>query len=133
MARDGLLPRWLGAVNEKRGAPVVVTVVTAGLVSIIAGLMPLGEIAALANAGTLAAFIAVAASLMVMRRRDPSRARPFRTPFAWVLAPFAILGCIYLFISLQTGTQIRFFVWIALGLVVYAVMHVWRGRRGVAA
>jgi APA family basic amino acid/polyamine antiporter len=133
MARDGLLPRWLGAVNEKRGAPVVVTVVTAGLVSIIAGLMPLGEIAALANAGTLAAFIAVAASLMVMRKRDPSRARPFRTPFAWVLGPFAILGCIYLFLSLQTGTQIRFFVWIALGLVVYAGMHIWRGRKRAAA
>jgi APA family basic amino acid/polyamine antiporter len=132
MARDGLLPRWLGAVNEKRGAPVVVTIVTAALVSIIAGLMPLGEIAALANAGTLAAFIAVAASLMVMRRRDPSRARPFRTPFAWVLAPFAIVGCIYLFLSLQTGTQIRFFIWIALGLVIYGAMHFWRGRKRVA-
>ena len=133
MARDGLLPRWLGAVNEKRGAPVVVTIATAALVSIIAGLMPLGEIAALANAGTLAAFIAVAATVMVMRRRDPSRARPFRTPFAWVLAPFAILGCIYLFLSLQTGTQIRFFIWIALGLVIYGAMHFWRGRKRVAA
>jgi APA family basic amino acid/polyamine antiporter len=133
MARDGLLPRWLGAVNEKRGAPVVVTIVTAALVSIIAGLMPLGEIAALANAGTLAAFIAVAASVMVLRTRDPSRARPFRTPLAWVLAPFAIIGCIYLFLSLQTGTQIRFFIWIALGFVIYGAMHVWRGRKRVAA
>lgn len=133
MSRDRLLPRWLGAVNEKRGAPVVVTIATAALVSVLAGLLPLGEIAALANAGTLAAFIAVAVSLMVMRVRDPSRARPFRTPIAWILAPIAILGCIYLFISLPPATQTRFFIWIAVGLVIYAGMHLWRTRRRVAA
>ncbi len=133
MARDGLLPRWLGAVNEKRGAPVVVTLVTAALVSVLAGLLPLGEIAALANAGTLAAFIAVAASVMVMRRRDPSRPRSFRTPFVWVLAPFAILGCIYLFISLPPATRDRFFYWIAAGLVVYGLMHLWRARKAAIA
>jgi len=130
MSRDGLLPKWLGAVHEKRGAPVVVTIVTAALVSVLAGLLPLGEIAALANAGTLAAFIAVGVSLMVMRVRDPSRPRPFRTPIGWVLAIFAILGCIYLFVSLPPATQIRFFVWIALGLVVYAtVFMVKRSRK----
>ncbi|MDP3736527.1 MAG: amino acid permease [Hyphomonadaceae bacterium] len=133
MARDGLLPRWLGAVNEKRGAPVVVTVVTAALVSILAGLLPLGEIAALANAGTLAAFIAVAVSLMVMRVRDPARTRPFRTPFGWVLAVLAILGCLYLFVSLPPATQIRFFIWMAIGLVVYGAAHLWRTRRKAAA
>jgi len=128
MARDGLLPGWLGSVNEKRGAPVLVTLVTAALVSIIAGLLPLGEIAALANAGTLAAFIAVGASLLMLRLRDPARVRPFRTPAAWVLAPAAILGCLYLFISLPPATQIRFFIWIAVGLVVYAAVHFGRGR-----
>jgi basic amino acid/polyamine antiporter, APA family len=128
MAHDGLLPRRLGAVNEKRGAPVLVTIVTAALVSIVAGLLPLGEIAALANAGTLAAFIAVGASLLTLRLRDPSRPRPFRTPLAWFLAPASIVGCLYLFISLPPATQIRFFIWIALGLVVYAVIHLLRGR-----
>jgi APA family basic amino acid/polyamine antiporter len=133
MSRDGLLPRWLGSVNEKRGAPVVVTLATAALVSVLAGLLPLGEIAALANAGTLAAFIAVAVSLMVLRVRDPSRRRPFRAPLAWVLAPFAVAGCLYLFSSLQTGTQIRFFVWMAIGLVVYGAVHLWRARRQAPA
>jgi APA family basic amino acid/polyamine antiporter len=119
MSRDGLLPRWLGAVNEKRGAPVVVTLVTAGLVSILAGLLPLNAIASLANAGTLAAFISVAVSLMVMRQRDPDRPRPFKTPGAFILAPFAVAGCIYLFISLRVETQVFFFVWMAIGLAVY--------------
>jgi APA family basic amino acid/polyamine antiporter len=128
MSRDGLLPKWLGAVNEKRGAPVVVTLVTAALVSVLAGLMPLNAIASLANAGTLAAFIAVAASVMVMRVRDPSRPRPFKTPAPFVLAPFAIVGCIYLFVSLKVVTQQFFFAWMALGLIVYGVMFTMRRK-----
>lgn len=124
MARDGLLPRWLGRINERRGAPVAVTLVTAMLVSVLAGLLPLDEIAALANAGTLAAFFAVGASLLALRVRDPHRPRPFRTPLAWVLAPLAMAGCVYLFISLPPITRISFFVWIAAGLAVYAVRHI---------
>ena len=128
MARDGLLPRRLGSINEKRGAPVFVVVVTAALVSILAGLLPLGDIAALANAGTLAAFAAVGASLLALRRQEPDRPRPFRTPLAWVVAPFAIIGCIYLFISLPPATQIRFFIWMAIGLVVYGARHAMRKK-----
>ena len=128
MARDGLLPRRLGAINEKRGAPVFVTMVTAALVSVLAGLLPLGEIAALANAGTLAAFVAVAASLIALRRIDPVRRRPFRTPLAWIIAPAAIVGCLYLFISLPPATQQRFFIWIAIGLLVYGLRHAFRRK-----
>jgi APA family basic amino acid/polyamine antiporter len=54
-----------------------------------------------------------------MRQRDPNRPRPFRTPGAFILAPFAIAGCIYLFISLRVETQVFFFVWMAIGLAVY--------------
>ena len=129
MARDKLMPKWLAAVNEKRGAPVVVTLVTAALVSVLAGLLPLGEIAALANAGTLAAFIAVGVSLMILRTWSPETPRPYRTPMAWLVAPAAILGCIYLFFSLPPATQGRFFIWMFIGLAVYGVMHVWRQRK----
>jgi basic amino acid/polyamine antiporter, APA family len=128
MARDGLLPRWLGAVNEKRGAPVLVTLATAAVVSIPAGVMRIDEIAALANAGTLAAFIAVGVCVLVLRRREPSHPRPFRTPLAWVLAPASILGCLYLFFSLPPKTQAWFGIWMALGAAAYAVSRAIRGR-----
>ena len=128
MARDGLLPRKLGAVNEKRGSPVFVTLVTAALVSVLAGLLPLGEIAALANAGTLAAFIAVCASVIALRRIDPTRKRPFRTPLPWVLATVGIVGCIVFFISLPPITQISFFIWMALGLAIYGARYVMRRK-----
>ena len=72
-------------------------------------------------AGTLAAFIATAAALMILRVREPNRARPFKTPAPFIVAPAAILGCLYLFFSLPSVTQIRFFIWMAAGLVVYFV------------
>ena len=118
MARDGLLPPGLATVS-RRGTPVRITLATAAVVAVIAGLLPLGEIAALANAGTLAAFVAVAVCVLVMRRRDPAGARAFRTPLAWVVAPFAIAGCLYLFWSLPGTTQLYFGLWNLGGLAVY--------------
>ncbi len=121
MARDGLLPERLARVDARTGAPVLVTLLTGVAVAAIAGLLSLKDIAALANAGTLCAFIAVAACMLVMRRRDPGRARPFRAPAAWVIGPVAILGCLYLFSSLEFATIWRFFAWNAAGLAVYAL------------
>ncbi|MDQ2878703.1 MAG: amino acid permease [Pseudomonadota bacterium] len=118
MARDGFLPPALAKITT-RGTPARITLVTAIFVSIIAALTPLDVIASLANAGTLCAFVAVATCVLVLRRRDPGARRPFRTPLAWVIAPAAILGCLYLFTSLQQITQVSFVVWNAIGLAVY--------------
>ncbi len=131
MARDGLLPRRFGRVHAKSGAPVAMTIITGVVCALIAGVLPLATIAELANAGTLAAFIATAAALMILRVREPDRARPFRTPFAFIVAPAAILGCLYLFVSLPVETQIRFFIWMAIGFVVYFVFS--RGSSALAA
>jgi len=125
MARDGLLPQSLAKVSA-RGVPVRMTLATALVVSVLAGVAPLDEIASLANAGTLAAFIAVAFCLLVMRVRSPNQPRLYRTPLAWVVGPATILGCLYLFSNLQTKTQIFFAVWNAIGLGCY---FVWRARR----
>ena len=118
MARDGFLPESLARISA-RGTPARITAVTAVFVGVIAGLTPLDLIASLANAGTLCAFVAVAACVLVLRRRAPDAERPFRTPLAWVVAPAAILGCCYLFTSLQTVTQLGFVAWNALGLLAY--------------
>ncbi|HEY5971308.1 MAG TPA: amino acid permease [Pseudoxanthomonas sp.] len=119
MSRDGLLPRGLSKVNPRTGTPVAITAFTAVLVAALAGVARLDEIAALANAGTLAAFTAVAVCLLVLRKRDPARKRVFRTPLAWVVGPIAILGCLYLFWSLPQRTQLWFLVWNVIGVVAY--------------
>ncbi|MCW3838082.1 amino acid permease [Sphingomonas canadensis] len=118
MARDGFLPRGLAKVSP-RGTPARITAATAAVVAVLAALTPLDMIASLANAGTLCAFVGVAACVLVSRRRDPDARRPFRVPGAWIVAPLAILGCIYLFTSLQAVTQWSFLVWNLLGLAVY--------------
>jgi len=120
MARDGLLPQSLAKVSS-RGSPVRITVFTALVVAVIAGLFPLDEIAALANAGTLAAFVAVCAAMLVLRRREPEAERKFRAPLAFLIGPAGILGCLYLFYSLPERTQLYFLLWNLIGLVVYAL------------
>ena len=124
MARDGMLPQSLASVSSA-GTPVRITLFTAAVVIVLAGLVPLGELAALANAGTLAAFIAVAACMLVMRLRAPDAPRTFRAPAPWLVGPAAIVGCGYLFFSLPATTQLWFVVWNVLGLVIYALY----GRR----
>jgi APA family basic amino acid/polyamine antiporter len=118
VARDGLLPPSLARVSS-RGTPVRITIFTAIVVSIVAGIFPLDEIAALANAGTLAAFIAVCAALLVLRRREPDAERKFRTPLPWVVGLGGILGCLYLFYSLPVKTQVFFIVAQAIGVALY--------------
>ncbi|MBC2667152.1 amino acid permease [Novosphingobium flavum] len=124
MARDGLLPESLARVSKRSGTPVRMTMITAVIVSVLAGLVPLDAIAALANAGTLAAFIAVAVCMMIMRRREPDRPRIFKTPLPWVVGPLAILGCLYLFWSLPELTKLFFLAWNVLGFGIY----LWVGR-----
>ncbi|MBV8979221.1 MAG: amino acid permease [Alphaproteobacteria bacterium] len=119
MARDGLLPQRLAAVSAKRGTPVLMTALTGLVVMAMAATMDLGQIVQLANVGTLCAFIAVAASMLALRVRDPNRPRVFRTPLAWLVGPFCILGCLYLVAGLPRFTQWWFLEWNAIGLAVY--------------
>ena len=123
MARDGLLPQGLAKVNSTTGTPVQMTLITATAVALLAGLAPLDQIASLANAGTLLAFIAVSVCMLILRRREPNWERVYRTPMAWVVGPAAILGCLYLFWSLPTKTRLFFLAWNLIGLAVYFILR----------
>ncbi len=99
MARDGLLPQSMATVHATRGTPVLMTVATGIVVAVIAAIFNLSNIALLANAGTLCAFIAVAASMLVLRMRAPDRPRLFRVPLPWLVGLVCISGCLYLFLN----------------------------------
>jgi APA family basic amino acid/polyamine antiporter len=118
MSRDGLLPTGLSAVN-RRGVPAAVTILTGVCAAAMAGFLPLKFIAEVANAGTLAAFIATAIAMMILRRQQPNLPRAFRTPVWWLVGPLAVLGCVYLFSSLAGITQLMFFIWNGVGLLIY--------------
>jgi APA family basic amino acid/polyamine antiporter len=129
MARDGLLPRSLAKVSG-RGSPVRITLFTAVVVAALAGIVPLAELAALANAGTLTAFIAVCVCMLIMRRREPDAKRKFSTPLPWVVGTFGILGCLYLLYSLPWATQRYFMIAHVVGLAIY---FAYGARRSVAS
>jgi APA family basic amino acid/polyamine antiporter len=104
------------------------TVFTAIVVAVVAGLFPLTDIAAVANAGTLCAFVAVALCMLVLRVREPGLKRAFRAPIAWLIGPLAIAGCLYLFTNLQARTRAYFFIWNAIGIGVYFLYSVRNSR-----
>ena len=133
MSRDGLLPRFMSRVSARSGTPVLVTGMTGIFVAAVAGFFRLDEIAELANAGTLAAFIAVGVCLMVFRRNRPDLVRVFKCPAPYVVGTLTIVGCIYLIISLPTLTIVRFFAWNAIGFVVYLLYGRSRSIAGKAA
>jgi basic amino acid/polyamine antiporter, APA family len=119
MARDGLLPRKLSEVSPRTGSPVLITAITGVFVAAVAGFFRLDEIAELANAGTLIAFIAVAGCMMILRRRAPELKRVFRCPAPYLVGTLAILGCLYLLFSLPSHTLVRFVIWNLIGVGVY--------------
>ena len=132
MSRDGLLPEFFSKVHPKFHTPHVITVLTGVFVALFAAFFPVGLLADVSNSGTLFAFAAVSIAVMVLRRTDPSRKRPFRTPAIMVTAPVAIAGCVYLFFSLSGPTIALFVGWAVIGLFVYFAYsrsrsHVGRG------
>lgn len=121
MSRDGLLPERLSKVHPKFHTPHVVTIITGVFVALFAAMFPVGILADISNSGTLFAFMAVAAGVLILRKREPNRRRPFRTPMAWVVCPLAIAGCLLLFLNLSMYTIGMFFGWAIIGLIVYAL------------
>ncbi|RDE06392.1 amino acid permease [Sphingomonas aracearum] len=136
MARDGLLPAKLASVHPRFRTPHVVTLLTGMAAAVAAAILPVGKLADYSNAGTLFAFFMVAISVMVLRRTDPGRTRPFRTPAVFVVAPLAIIGCVVLYLSLPLTAKLVLPIWGAIGLVIYfgysrSRSHVGRGMMDV--
>jgi APA family basic amino acid/polyamine antiporter len=120
MARDGLMPKAFAKVHPRYHTPHVITMITGGVVALFAALFNVDLLADISNAGTLFAFFAVALGVMVLRKTQPDRKRPFRTPMVWVVGPLAMAGCVLLFFSLGWNPTIEFFcVWAVIGLAVY--------------
>ena len=132
MARDGLLPGWAAKVHPKFQTPHVTTILTGVLVAVFSGITNINEMADLTNIGTLFAFVVVALGIMVMRRTNPDRPRPFRTPWVPLVPIGGIVCCVYMMIELPPITWQRFVIWMFVGLIVYLGYGVSRSRVGAA-
>ncbi|HEY0309317.1 MAG TPA: amino acid permease [Acidobacteriaceae bacterium] len=119
MSRDRLLPDCFSKVHPRFRTPVVATWVAGLVVAIPAGLFDIGLLAELSNIGTLFAFVLVSVGVIVLRYRDPGRRRGFRVPFGPVIPVLSVICCLVLMAGLPIGTWLRFFIWLAIGLVIY--------------
>jgi APA family basic amino acid/polyamine antiporter len=128
MARDGLLPQWAARVHPKYRTPHVTTILTGVFVAVVAAVTNIDEVVDLCNIGTLFAFVLVAIGIIVLRRTDPNRARPFRTPLVPLVPILAIITCGYLMYAQPNITWIRFAVWLVVGLVLYFLYGSRRSR-----
>ena len=132
MARDGLLPERLSTVHPRFRTPYIVTIVTGVFVAIAAAFLPVGTLADYSNAGTLFAFAMVSLGVMILRKKDPGRARPFRTPAVFVVAPLSIAGCCCCSSACNVESKLLFVSWTVIGLIFYFLYgyrhsHVARG------
>ncbi len=120
MARDGMLPHsFFGAVHPRFLTPWKSTILVGLIVGAISALVPLNFLADLVSVGTLFAFLVVCAAVLVLRRRSPEIARPFRVPALPVVAGLGLLVNGGLIFSLGPDNWIRLIAWLALGLAIY--------------
>ena len=119
MSRDGLLPKLFSAVHKKYKTPHWSTWIACFAVGIPAGVVDIGDAADLANIGTLFAFVLVSLGVIFLRRTDPNRHRGFKVPLVPWLPLLSVILCGGLMTGLTVITWIRFFIWLALGLLIY--------------
>ena len=130
MARDGLLPPFLAKVHPRFKTPYVGTILTGLFVATFAAFANIAEVVDLTNIGTLFAFVLVSAGVILLRREEPDRVRPFRAPWVPFTPIVSILACLYLMLQLPRLTWIRFGVWLLLGLVIYFFYGIRHSRLG---
>jgi APA family basic amino acid/polyamine antiporter len=121
MSRDRLLPPQVAKIHPRFRTPATMTMITGGIVAVLAAVLPLTELLTLVNIGTLAAFAIVCIGVLVLRVTQPDAERPFKAPLVWVFSILGALSCVYLIFGLQLPTWLRFGVWFIVGIVVYAV------------
>ncbi len=119
MSRDGLLPKWAGAIHPRFRTPWISTSIVGAFVAIFAALIPIDVLGELVSIGTLLAFIIVCAGVWVLRKKSPDLPRPFKTPLVPLVPILGIIVSLILMASLPLSTWIRLIVWLIVGMVLY--------------
>ena len=119
MSRDGLIPQSICKVHPHFATPHRITIIVGLAVAVISGFTPINVIAEMCSVGTLFAFIVSSVGVMIMRKKYPDLARPFRCPAIYVVGTLAIVSCGYIMYNLSSMTWERFWIWSALGILVY--------------
>lgn len=119
MARDGMLPPTFARVHPKFRTPYVSTLLIGGVAALLSAFLPEDLLIELVAIGTLAAFVLVCLSVIILRKTHPNVPRPFKTPLVPLVPIGGILVCGYMMYNLPLDTWIRLGVWFVIGLAAY--------------
>jgi APA family basic amino acid/polyamine antiporter len=120
MANDGLLPKkFFADVHPKWRTPWKNTILVGFLAAIVGSVTPIDDIGKMVNIGTLLAFVIVCIAVMVLRKTNPSQARPFRTPWVPVVPILGILFNGFMMYKLGWINWARLIIWLIIGMFVY--------------
>jgi len=123
MSRDRFLPKSLNAIHKKYKTPHVMTWLSGLIVIICALFMDLNLSAELCNFGTFTSFIIICIAVLILRKTEPMRPRPFKVPFCpWfpILGILTCLALMYCKFSAKATSALYFLIWLAIGVVIYA-------------
>jgi len=119
MSNDGLLPKTFSDLHPKFRTPYKSNIILFLFVRIFAAFVPESVAGDLTSIGTLLAFVLVCLGIIILRKKDPDRPRPFRTPFVPVFPILGIIVCGAMVASLGASTLLTAFGWMIAGLFIY--------------
>ena len=119
IAKDGLLPPVFTRIHPQYRTPHINTIITGIGIAVLAAVFPLDVLGELTSMGTLIAFSAVCAGVLILRRTQPNLPRPFRIPAAWLICSAGILCCFALLSTMTAHNWFLMLVWTAIGFLVY--------------
>jgi amino acid transporter len=119
MGRDGMVPPLFHRVNPRTLTPVPATIISATVIGLLAGVLPIDFLAEMTSIGTLVAFLVVSIGVIVLRRTAPDLPRGFKVPGYPVTPVLSVAGCIWIIQDLRAVTIYVFVAWAAVALAWY--------------
>jgi len=120
ISKDGLLPKkTFGEVHPKFRTPWKANILIGLVVSLVSAFTPIEGISKMVNIGTLLAFVLVCLAVWIMRKKEPTRHRPFKAPVIWFVAPMGIIFNLGMMLTLEWQNWARLAGWLAIGLLIY--------------
>jgi APA family basic amino acid/polyamine antiporter len=119
MGRDGLLPPVFAKIHPRYHTPHINTVITGIGIAALAAVFPLDVLGDLVSMGTLIAFVAVCAGVLVLRRTQPELPRTFRVPWAPVTCVLGVLSCLALLYWENWYQWLLLGIWTVIGMAIY--------------
>jgi APA family basic amino acid/polyamine antiporter len=132
MSRDGLLPPVFNRIHPRYRTPHLNTVITGICIAILAAIFPLDLLANLTSMGTLIAFVAVCAGVLILRYTSPELPRSFRVPWAWVICSAGVLSCLALLATMDWFNWALMIGWTLVGFAIYFSYGARHSRLGKA-